>query len=84
MKQSCEERRKEAYIKRKELTRLQNKIIKMKQTVTSSSVISEKLQKMNLEKKDLRERLNTLLKQYKAALKEEEAVTLQKQKMSEE
>ncbi|XP_076778155.1 LOW QUALITY PROTEIN: coiled-coil domain-containing protein 175 [Arvicanthis niloticus] len=148
MKQSCEERRKEAYMKRKELTRLQNKIIKMKQTVTSSSVIisdqgieiarlketvaiwkkkvedmrklcesleekllffithkqqmdtastekkkgfvskiqqiGEKLQKMNLEKKDLRQRLNTLLKQYKAALKEEEAVTLQKQKISEE
>ncbi|XP_028644839.1 coiled-coil domain-containing protein 175 [Grammomys surdaster] len=148
VKQSCEERRKEAYLKRKELTRLQNKIIKMKQTVTSSSVIisdqgieiarlqeaiaiwkkkvedmrricesleeklsfylthkqqmdivstekkngfvnkiqqmGEKLQKMNLENKDLRQRLNTLLKQYKTTLKEEEAVTLQKQKMSEE
>ncbi|XP_052042683.1 coiled-coil domain-containing protein 175 [Apodemus sylvaticus] len=148
VKQSCEERRKEAYYKRKELTRLQNKIIKMKQTVTSSSVIisdqsqeiarlqeainiwkkkvedmrrvcesleekllffmnhkqqldnsstekkngfvnkiqqmGEKLQKMNLENKDLRQRLNTLLKQYKTTLKEEEAVTLQKQHMAEE
>lgn len=39
MKQSCEEKRKEAYNKRKELTRLQNKIIKMKQTVTTNAVV---------------------------------------------
>ncbi|XP_021034300.1 coiled-coil domain-containing protein 175 [Mus caroli] len=38
-KQSCDDKRKETYYKRKELTRLQNKIIKMKQTVTSSSVM---------------------------------------------
>ncbi|XP_075803664.1 coiled-coil domain-containing protein 175 [Microtus pennsylvanicus] len=38
-KQFCETRRKEAYSKKKELTRLQNRIIKMKQTVTSSTVM---------------------------------------------
>ncbi|CAO2586552.1 Coiled-coil domain-containing protein 175 [Lemmus lemmus] len=39
VKQYCEARRKEAYNKKKELTRLQNKIIKMKQTVTTSTVM---------------------------------------------
>ncbi|XP_051052015.1 coiled-coil domain-containing protein 175 [Phodopus roborovskii] len=39
IKQVCETRRKEAYSKKKELTRLQNKIIKMKQTVTTSTVM---------------------------------------------
>ncbi|XP_013204106.2 coiled-coil domain-containing protein 175 [Microtus ochrogaster] len=38
-KQSCEARRKETYSKKKELTRLQNRIIKMKQTVTTSTVM---------------------------------------------
>eukprot|EP00073_Rattus_norvegicus_P047601 XP_017449792.1 PREDICTED: coiled-coil domain-containing protein 175 isoform X2 [Rattus norvegicus] len=148
VKQSCEEKRKEAYNKRKELTRLQNKIIKMKQTVTTNAVmindksleimrlretadlwkkkvedmkrvcesleekllfflthkqqidsvssekksgfisqiqqVAEKLQKINKENKDLRDRLNTLLKQYKITLKEEEAMSLQRQKMAEE
>ncbi|XP_032763806.1 coiled-coil domain-containing protein 175 [Rattus rattus] len=147
-KQSCEDKRKEAYNKRKELTRLQNKIIKMKLTVTTNAVIindksleimrlretaefwkkkvedmkkvcesleekllfflthkqqidsvssekksefisiiqqvAEKLQKIHKENKDLRDRLNTLLKQYKVALKEEEAMSLLRQKMAEE
>uniref|UniRef100_A0A8C6I203 Coiled-coil domain containing 175 n=1 Tax=Mus spicilegus TaxID=10103 RepID=A0A8C6I203_MUSSI len=147
-KQSCDDKRKETYYKKKELTRLQNKIIKMKQTVTSSSMmisdqsieisilqeaitiwkkkvedmrrlcesleeklsffgthkqnldttstekknafvnkiqkLGEKIYKLNTENEDLRERLNTLLKQYKATLKEEEAVSLKKQMMSEE
>lgn len=38
-KQYCEARRKEAYSKKKELTRLQNRIIRMKQTVTTSTVM---------------------------------------------
>ncbi|XP_021057405.1 coiled-coil domain-containing protein 175 [Mus pahari] len=46
--------------------------------------LGEKVQKVNTENKDLRERLSMLLKQYKATLKEEEAVTLKKNMMSEE
>lgn len=46
--------------------------------------MAEKLQKINKENKDLRDRLNTLLKQYKITLKEEEAMSLQRQKMAEE
>lgn len=38
-KQCCEARRKETYSKKKELTRLQNRIIRMKQTVTTSTVV---------------------------------------------
>ncbi|ERE74186.1 hypothetical protein H671_5g13620 [Cricetulus griseus] len=39
IKQSCETSRKEAYSKKKELTRLQNKIIRMKHTVNSSTLM---------------------------------------------
>ncbi|XP_051002564.1 coiled-coil domain-containing protein 175 [Acomys russatus] len=145
VKQHCGVKRMETYTKRKELNRLQNKILKMKQTVTSSAmkisdhniemsrlqesiaiwekkvedvkrvceslegklqhfqshkerldasssskkdVFLDKIQQMGemahkiqAENKDLRDRLNTILKQYKVVLKEEENVLSQKKKV---
>ncbi|XP_029422547.1 coiled-coil domain-containing protein 175 [Nannospalax galili] len=147
-KEHCETMRKETYNKKKELTRLQNKIIKMKQTVTTSTMvlndhnleiarlqeearvwerkvedirricsslekklcffvthkknvdseasnekieyleriqqIGEKLHKVKIENKDLRERLHTALRQYKIVLMEEDTVYLQKRKVFDE
>ncbi|KAL1790279.1 coiled-coil domain-containing protein 175 [Sigmodon hispidus] len=147
-KQFCEARRKEAYSKKKELTRLQNKIIKMKQTVTTSTVmlsdhtlemsrlqeslaiwerkaedmkrvcisleeklsffqthkelldstsstkktgflnkiqqVGEKLHKAQIDNKALRDRLLSLIKEYKSVTKEEDKVFLQKQKIYDE
>ncbi|KAL6075599.1 hypothetical protein STEG23_011542 [Scotinomys teguina] len=147
-KQYCEVRRKEAYSKKKELARLQNKIIRMKQTVTTSTVmlsdhnlemsrlqeslviwerkvedmkrvcisleekllffqthqeqldstssfkktmilnkiqqVGEKLQKVESENKNLRERFYSLIGQYKLAEKEEDDMFLQKQKIYDE
>nr|XP_048271410.1 coiled-coil domain-containing protein 175 [Myodes glareolus] len=147
-KQHCEARRKETYSKKKELTKLQNRIIRMKQTVTTSTVmlsdhslemsrlqdsltlwerkvedlrrvctsleeklsffqshkelldstssfkkngylnkiqqLGDKIRKVEIENTDLRERLNTLIRQYTTVMDEEEKVFLQKQKISDE
>ncbi|XP_035292893.1 coiled-coil domain-containing protein 175 isoform X1 [Cricetulus griseus] len=148
IKQSCETSRKEAYSKKKELTRLQNKIIRMKHTVNSSTLmindhtlemarlqesvsiwekkvedlkksclnledkllffrnhkerlnatctnqknifltkiqqVVEKLQKAQLENRDLRERLLELVNQYKIVAEDENKASVEKQKIYDE
>ncbi|XP_073923967.1 coiled-coil domain-containing protein 175 isoform X2 [Castor canadensis] len=148
LKSISELKKKETYTKKKELDRLRNKLSKMKQTVTSSTVVlsdhnlemsqllksikeweeevenmkkvcetlknkmnffashkeklddvshteknefllkikemAENLFKLQFENKELREKLNTIIRQYKIVLNEEENVFMQQQKISTE
>ncbi|EHB16781.1 hypothetical protein GW7_21066 [Heterocephalus glaber] len=80
-KKICELARTETYKKKEELGKLKNRMTNMKQTVTISTVLAEKLHKVNLENKELQEKMNANLQQYRIVLTEEDQVFLQKRKL---
>nr|XP_054095964.1 coiled-coil domain-containing protein 175 isoform X3 [Callithrix jacchus] len=83
-KNICEIKKMETYEKKKELDKLQTKVSKIKETVTTSAVLAEILHAARVNYKDLQEKMKTLTRQYKIVLNEEEKAFLQKRKVHDE
>ncbi|KAG8511696.1 Coiled-coil domain-containing protein 175, partial [Galemys pyrenaicus] len=80
----CDHKTEETYKIKKELEKLKTKVTNMKETVITKTMIAEKLKKARLDNKELQEKLNTVTRQYKIVLKEEEDDFERKQKLANE